>query len=257
MRGVTRGDGTTGEEVTANVRTIRSIPLRVDAAELKKLRMPLDFEVRGEIIMPLRAFEALNEKQEEEGGKRFSNPRNAAAGAVRVLDPEITRSRQLDFYGYLFAGGRARSDAAAFGSARSDAEASFQGFSGLARVPFARRGEKIHRFLGRQAREIAVRNRRHRDQGERNRAAAGTGIHVEGPALGRGLQISGAAGNDGRERCHLSGGPHGHAHAGRGARAGAGRRRHRQPLDAAQHGRNRAAGAAHRRHRDRRARRAK
>src|SRR6202166_2284891 len=67
VRGVTRGDGTTGEEVTANVRTIRSIPLRVDAAELKKLRMPLDFEVRGEIIMPLRAFEALNEKQEEEG----------------------------------------------------------------------------------------------------------------------------------------------------------------------------------------------
>jgi DNA ligase (NAD+) len=107
VRGVTRGDGTTGEEVTANVRTIRSIPLRVDAAELKKLRMPVDFEVRGEIIMPLRAFEALNEKQEEEGGKRFSNPRSAAAGAVRVLDPEITRSRRLDFYGYLLlAGGR-------------------------------------------------------------------------------------------------------------------------------------------------------
>jgi DNA ligase (NAD+) len=106
-RGVTRGDGTTGEEVTANVRTIRSIPLRVDPAELKKLHMPLDFEVRGEIVMPLRAFELLNEKQEEEGGKRFSNPRSAAAGAVRVLDPEITRSRRLDFYGYLLlAGGR-------------------------------------------------------------------------------------------------------------------------------------------------------
>src|SRR5579862_33484 len=106
-RGVTRGDGTTGEEVTANVRTIRSIPLRVDAGELKKLRLPLNFEVRGEIIMPLRAFEALNEKQEEEGGKRFANPRNAAAGAVRVLDPEITRSRQMDFYAYfLLAGGR-------------------------------------------------------------------------------------------------------------------------------------------------------
>ena len=107
MRGVTRGDGTTGEDVTANVRTIRSIPLRVDGPELKKLRLPADFEVRGEIIMPLRAFEALNEKQEEEGGKRFSNPRSAAAGAVRVLDPEITRSRRLDFYGYfLLVGGR-------------------------------------------------------------------------------------------------------------------------------------------------------
>lgn len=107
VRGVTRGDGTTGEEVTANVRTIRSIPLRVDPGELKKLHLPANFEVRGEIIMPLRAFEALNEKQEQEGGKRFSNPRSAAAGAVRVLDPEITGSRRLDFYGYLLlAGGR-------------------------------------------------------------------------------------------------------------------------------------------------------
>jgi DNA ligase (NAD+) len=106
-RGVTRGDGTTGEDVTANVRTIRSIPLRVDAAELKKLRLPSNFEVRGEIVMPLRAFEALNEKQDEEGGKRFANPRNAAAGAVRMLDPEITRSRRLEFYGYyLLANGR-------------------------------------------------------------------------------------------------------------------------------------------------------
>jgi DNA ligase (NAD+) len=106
-RGVTRGDGNTGEDVTANVRTIRSIPLRVDAAELRKVRLSDDFEVRGEIIMPLRAFEALNEKQEEQGGKRYANPRNVAAGAVRVLDPEITRSRQLDFYAYfLLVGGR-------------------------------------------------------------------------------------------------------------------------------------------------------
>ena len=106
-RGVTRGDGTTGEDVTENVRTIRTIPLRVNDGELKKLKLPLDFEVRGEIVMPLSAFEALNEKQEELGGKRFANPRNAAAGAVRVLDPEITRSRRLEFHGYfLLAGGR-------------------------------------------------------------------------------------------------------------------------------------------------------
>jgi len=106
-RGVTRGDGTTGEDVTANVRTIRSVPLGVDSAELKKLRIPADFEVRGEIVMPLWAFEALNEKQQEQGGKIFANPRSAAAGGVRVLDPEITRSRQLDFYGYLLlVGGR-------------------------------------------------------------------------------------------------------------------------------------------------------
>ncbi len=104
VRGVTRGDGTTGEDVTPNVRTIRSIPLRVDAATLKKLGMSPDFEVRGEIIMPRKAFEELNRQQEEQGGKRYVNARNTAAGAVRVLDPAITASRKLDFYGYfLFA----------------------------------------------------------------------------------------------------------------------------------------------------------
>src|SRR5258708_4104884 len=106
-RGVTRGDGTTGEDVTPNVRTIRSIPLRVDPAELKKLHLPANFEVRGEIIMPLRGFEELKQMEDEQAGKRFSNPRSAAAGSVRVLDSEITRTRRLDFFAYLLlVGGR-------------------------------------------------------------------------------------------------------------------------------------------------------
>jgi DNA ligase (NAD+) len=100
VRGVTRGDGTTGEDVTPNVRTIRSIPLKVDAAALKKLGMSPDFEVRGEIIMPRKAFEELNRQQDEKGEKRYVNARNTAAGAVRVLDPAITASRKLDFYSY-------------------------------------------------------------------------------------------------------------------------------------------------------------
>ncbi|HEY4580187.1 MAG TPA: NAD-dependent DNA ligase LigA, partial [Candidatus Acidoferrales bacterium] len=105
-RGVTRGDGSTGENVTPNVKTIRSIPLSVDLAECKRLGLPADFEVRGEIIMSRKAFEELNRQQEEQGGKCFANPRNAAAGAVRVLDPAITASRRLDFFGYyLMAGG--------------------------------------------------------------------------------------------------------------------------------------------------------
>jgi DNA ligase (NAD+) len=99
-RGVTRGDGTTGEDVTPNVKTIRSIPLRVDPAVLRKLGLPADFEVRGEIIMDHKAFEEVNRQQEEQGGKRFANPRNAAAGAVRMLDPTITASRRLSFYAY-------------------------------------------------------------------------------------------------------------------------------------------------------------
>src|SRR5271157_769561 len=100
VRGVTRGDGTTGEDVTPNVKTVRSVPLRVEAASLKKAKLPADFEVRGEIMMTRESFEALNRQQEQAGGKIFVNPRNAAAGAIRVLDPTITAQRRLDFFAY-------------------------------------------------------------------------------------------------------------------------------------------------------------
>jgi len=107
VRGVTRGDGTTGEDVTPNVKTIRSIPLRVDAAVLKKVKLPAEFEVRGEVLMTRKAFEALNRQQELSGGKIFVNARNSAAGAVRVLDPSITAARRLDFFAYyLFVNGK-------------------------------------------------------------------------------------------------------------------------------------------------------
>jgi len=107
VRGVTRGDGTTGEEVTPNVKTIRSIPLRVDAELLKKVKLAKTFEVRGEVMMTRKSFEALNRQQEEIGGKLFVNPRNAAAGAVRVLNPAITAQRKLDFFAYyLFVDGK-------------------------------------------------------------------------------------------------------------------------------------------------------
>ncbi len=107
VRGVTRGDGTTGEDVTPNVKTIRSIPLRVDSAALKKAKLPATFEVRGEVMMTRKSFDALNRQQERTGGKLFVNPRNAAAGAVRVLDPSITAQRRLDFFAYyLFVDGK-------------------------------------------------------------------------------------------------------------------------------------------------------
>src|SRR6266567_5539856 len=99
-RGVTRGDDTTGEDVTPNVKTIRSIPLRVEAAVLKKTKLPADFEVRGEVMMTRKAFEALNRQQEQIGGKIFVNARNSAAGAVRVLDSATTAARRLDFFAY-------------------------------------------------------------------------------------------------------------------------------------------------------------
>jgi DNA ligase (NAD+) len=100
VRGVTRGDGTTGEDVTPNVKTIRSIPLRIEEAARKKAKLPAEFEVRGEILMPRKSFEVMNRQQEQTGGKIFANPRSAAAGSVRVLDPTITASRRLEFFAY-------------------------------------------------------------------------------------------------------------------------------------------------------------
>jgi DNA ligase (NAD+) len=107
VRGVTRGDGTTGEDVTPNVKTVRSVPLRLDPAALKKAKLPSTFEVRGEIMMTRESFEALNRQQERVGGKIFVNARNSAAGSIRVLDPSITAQRKLDFFAYyLFVDGK-------------------------------------------------------------------------------------------------------------------------------------------------------
>jgi DNA ligase (NAD+) len=103
-RGVTRGDGVTGEEVTANIRTIRSIPLRLHPAKTAGWNL---FEVRGEIYLPLSAFQKMNEEREEAGEPRFANPRNAAAGTLRNLEPGVVASRRLDIFAYqLFLNGR-------------------------------------------------------------------------------------------------------------------------------------------------------
>ncbi len=99
--GITRGDGPIGEDVTANVKTIRSVPLSIPATTLKKTALPQEFEARGEIVMPTKSFERMNEERERQNLSKFANPRNAAAGAVRVLDPNITAQRRLDFYSYF------------------------------------------------------------------------------------------------------------------------------------------------------------
>jgi len=101
LRGVTRGDGSIGEDVTSNVRTMRSVPLTVAAAAIKKAGVSADFEVRGEIIMPLAAFAAMNAERERQELSKFANPRNAAAGTIRVLEPNIVAQRRLDFYAYF------------------------------------------------------------------------------------------------------------------------------------------------------------
>ena len=101
---ITRGDGVIGEDVTENARTIRSLPLRV------KTKLPA-LEVRGETVMSRKAFERLNADRDEKGLSRFANPRNAAAGSLRVLEPQITASRRLEYYTYfLLTEGRAAFD---------------------------------------------------------------------------------------------------------------------------------------------------
>lgn len=100
-RGITRGDGSVGEDVTSNVRTMRSVPLSIDPARLKRAAIPQDFEVRGEVIMPVKDFERMNEDRERQNLPKFANPRNAAAGTIRILEPNIVAERRLDFYGYF------------------------------------------------------------------------------------------------------------------------------------------------------------
>ena len=101
LRALTRGDGVTGEDVTSNVRTIRSVPLSISAAKLKSARLPSAFEVRGEVVMPLAAFQKWNEEREAKGLAPAANPRNGAAGTIRTKEPSAVAQRRLDFYGYF------------------------------------------------------------------------------------------------------------------------------------------------------------
>jgi DNA ligase (NAD+) len=100
-RGITRGDGSVGEDVTLNVRTVRSVPLSIPKDKLKKAGIPPDFEVRGELLMPLAAFKRMNEERESKGLSLFANPRNATAGTVRQLESRVTAERRLDYFSYM------------------------------------------------------------------------------------------------------------------------------------------------------------
>lgn len=100
-KGITRGDGTVGEDVTSNVRTIRSVPLSIPDASIKKSKLPRDFEVRGEVMMPIAAFNRMNEEREQQGLPKFANARNSAAGTIRVIEPSVVAERRLDLFAYF------------------------------------------------------------------------------------------------------------------------------------------------------------
>lgn len=99
--GVTRGDGSIGEDVTTNVRTIRSVPLQVSAAKLQAAGLPQSFEVRGEVVLPQKAFEKMNEERVAAGMAPAANPRNAAAGTIRTLEPNVVAQRRLEYFAYF------------------------------------------------------------------------------------------------------------------------------------------------------------
>jgi DNA ligase (NAD+) len=99
--GITRGDGTVGEDVTTNVRTIRSVPLHVSAKKLAEAGLPQQFEVRGEVVLPQAAFAKMNEERVAAGVAAAANPRNAAAGTIRTLEPNIVASRRLEYFSYF------------------------------------------------------------------------------------------------------------------------------------------------------------
>jgi DNA ligase (NAD+) len=110
--GVTRGNGAVGEDVTTNVRTIRSVPLHVSAKKLEQAGLPAEFEVRGEVVLPQKAFERMNEERVAQGLAPAANPRNAAAGTIRTLEPNIVAQRRLELFAYFLLRGPSAGEAA-------------------------------------------------------------------------------------------------------------------------------------------------
>jgi DNA ligase (NAD+) len=110
--GVTRGNGAVGEDVTTNVRTIRSVPLHVSAKKLEQAGLPAEFEVRGEVVLPQKAFERMNEERVAQGLAPAANPRNAAAGTIRTLEPNIVAQRRLEMFAYFLLRGAGAGEAA-------------------------------------------------------------------------------------------------------------------------------------------------
>ncbi len=248
VRGATRGDGTTGEDVTPNVRTIRVLPLRLPPGAPRLL------EARGEVYLGKSAFRALNAAREEAGDPLFANPRNAAAGSLRLLDSRETARRKLSVYPLLrrpLGGGRRPGDAGR--GARGARPSRSPG------EPAPRRGGGTRTRSARSSREwrekrhdARPRDRRGRPEGEpRPRPAAARG-DGEVAALGARLQVPGRGGDDARDGDRRPGRAHGRPDARRRVRAGPPRRDDRPPRDAPQLRGPLAQGRPRRRHRRRR-----
>ena len=252
--GSTRGDGINGEDVTQNIRTIKSVPLRLQHPEHNKSKIPRLLEVRGEVIIPRTGFARLNQERDEAGEPAFANPRNAAAGALRQLDPKITASRPLDVF--LYAPGVIE------GVAFKSQWEFLQGIKalGLRVNPLSRVCNGIDAVLDywneitEKRHALGLRGRRRGGQGQLVRAPGAARRGVAIAALGNRVQVQGAAGGDGGREDRRAGRKNRIAHAGRQAPTRAARRRDDFEYFTAQPRRDPAQGYPRARHRADRAR---
>ncbi len=243
VQAATRGDGLRGEDVTHNVRTIKAVPTVLRGKPPKLL------EVRGEVFMLIAGFKAMNQRALERGERTFVNPRNAAAGSIRQLDPRAAADKPFDVFFYGVGETDWKLPAKHSEALEQLTRVGPEGFAtpedraGRGRVPAVL---PRHR---REAGEPAVRDRRSRLQGEPLRPATRSGLRGARPALGHRAQVPCARGEHRRQRRGVPGRTDRRADAGRAAGAGVRRRCDSQQRDVAQHGRSAAQGCAHRRHR--------
>ena len=248
MRALTRGDGRTGEDVTPNVKTIDSIPHRLQAND--EFPVPSLLEVRGEVFLPVQAFERLNEAMVDAGKPMFANPRNAAAGSLRQKDPKVTATRAL---GMVCHGIGARKGfvprAQSRGVRRPEGVGPADQRPGQGRQG-TEAGGGVRRALRRAPARRRARDRRGRGQGRRREPPAPARLDQPRAAVGDRLQVPARGGQRQAPRDPHQHRPHRPGHAVRRDGADQGGRLDGRAGDAAQRPRGEAQGRATRRHRD-------
>lgn len=249
VRAATRGDGTTGEDVTVNMRTVRDVPLRLRDEARGAIAPGVEtLELRGEVYMPKKSFEALNAAAEEEGRAPFANPRNAAAGSLRQKDPAVTKMRDLSTFMYAIADDGALEVEGQWELLQWLRKAGFhvnpdvrlcataEEVRGFCRECLDRRESLPYEIDG-----VVVKV----NDFARQRAM---GLYGPRAALGHRVQVPARGEDDASARHHRAGGAHRRAHAGGGIGARGGGRLHGGPGDAAQPGRGASQGRACGRH---------